>query len=51
MEPGITIAVATIANLAFNEFIKSGAGELAKQSLKGAGDLVKSLRGQIQAKF
>ncbi|WP_416669644.1 hypothetical protein [Egbenema bharatensis] len=51
MESGITIAVATIANLAFNEFVKSGAGELAKQSLKGAGSLVKSLREQIQAKF
>jgi hypothetical protein len=51
MEPGITIAVVTIAKLAFDEFIKSGAGELAKQSLKGAGNLVKSLRGQIQAKF
>ena len=51
MEPVSAIAVSTIAQLAFNEFIKSGAGELAKQSLGGAIDLTKRLRDKIQAKF
>lgn len=50
MEP-MTLTATTIATLAFNEFIKSGAGELAKKSLGGSLDLVKSLRDKIQAKF
>jgi hypothetical protein len=32
MEPTTTLAASTIAGLAFNEFIKSGAGEIAKKS-------------------
>lgn len=51
MEPASAIAISTIAQLAFHEFIKSGAGELAKQSLGGAIDLAKRLRDKIQAKF
>ncbi|MBW4641079.1 MAG: hypothetical protein KME05_23255 [Gloeocapsa sp. UFS-A4-WI-NPMV-4B04] len=51
MEPAITLAASTIAGLAFNEFIKSGSGELAKKSLGGAINLVKNLRAQIRAKF
>jgi uncharacterized protein involved in tellurium resistance len=51
MEPVSAIAVSTIAQLAFNEFIKSGAGELAKQSLGGAIELAKQLRHKIQAKL
>lgn len=51
MEPTTVLAASTIAGLAFNEFIKSGSGELAKKSLGGAIDLVKKLREKIQAKF
>ncbi len=50
MEP-TTLVAGTIAGLAFNEFIKSGAGELAKKSVGGAIDLLKNLRDRIQAKF
>jgi len=41
----------TIAQLAFNEFIKSGAGELAKKALGGTLDLANQLRIKIEAKF
>lgn len=51
MEPTTTLVAGTIAGLAFNEFIKSGAGELAKKSVGGAIDLVKNLRDRIQTKF
>jgi CHASE3 domain sensor protein len=40
----VTIAAIDIAKLAFNEFVKSGAGEVAKE-------LVKTLRDRIKAKF
>ncbi|PSB14769.1 hypothetical protein C7B61_22205 [filamentous cyanobacterium CCP1] len=51
MDPTTALAASAIAKLAFDEFIKSGAGELAKKSLQGAGTLIKSLRDKIQAKF
>ncbi len=55
MEPVITtttaIAAAQLVELAFNEFVKSGAGEIAKKTVGGAIDLVKNLRDKIKAKF
>ncbi len=51
MEPTTTIAASTIAGLAFNEFIKSGAGEIAKKSVDGVMDLVKNLRDKIRIRF
>jgi hypothetical protein len=51
MEPITTLAAGTIAKLAFDEFVKSGAGEVAKQSVGGAIELVKNLRSKIKAKF
>ena len=51
MEPTTTLVAGTIAGLAFNEFIKSGAGEVAKKSVGSAIDLLKNLRDRIQAKF
>jgi transcriptional accessory protein Tex/SPT6 len=46
-----SFTAAAIAKLAFDEFIKSGAGELAKKSLSGAIEQVKHLRDRIQAKL
>ncbi|MFZ4729075.1 MAG: hypothetical protein ACOYMQ_10500 [Pseudanabaena sp.] len=54
MEPVTTttaIAAAKLAEIAFNEFIKSGAGEIAKKTVGGAIDLVKNLRDKIKSKF
>ncbi|NJP10387.1 MAG: hypothetical protein HC866_13670 [Leptolyngbyaceae cyanobacterium RU_5_1] len=51
MEPVTALTAGAIAQLAFNEFLKSGAGELAKKSLGGAIDLVKTLRNTIKAKL
>ncbi len=51
MEPITAIAAAKIAEIAFQEFAKSGAGELAKKSVGGAIDLVKNLRDKIKAEF
>lgn len=51
MEPITPLAAGAIAGLAFNEFIKSGAGELAKKSVGGAIDLIKNLRDKIETKF
>lgn len=51
VEPLATLTASAIAQLAFNEFIKSGAGELAKKSLSGAIDSVNKLREKIQARF
>jgi hypothetical protein len=51
MEPITAIAAAKIAEIAFQEFAKSGAGELAKKSVGGAIDLIKNLRDKIKAKF
>jgi hypothetical protein len=46
-----TIAASAIAKLAFDEFVKSGAGEAAKKTVGGAIELVKALRDRIKAKF
>ena len=51
VEPVMTLAAGAITKLAFDEFVKSGAGEAAKKTVEGAIDLVKSLRGKIHAKF
>lgn len=51
MTDPVTLTAATIATLAFHEFVKSGSGELAKKSLGGALDLVKNLRDKIRAKL
>ena len=50
MEPITAIAAAKLVELAFNEFVKSGAGEIAKKTVGGAIDLVKNLRDKIKAK-
>lgn len=50
-DPLTTITASTILGLAFQEFAKAGAGDLAKKSLSGAIDLVKSLRDKLRAKF
>jgi hypothetical protein len=46
-----TIAAGAIAKIAFDEFVKSGAGEVAKKTMGGAVELVKALRDRIKAKF
>ena len=51
MEPVTAIAAAKLTELAFNEFIKSGAGEIAKKTVGSAINLVKNLRDKIKAKF
>lgn len=45
------ITANAIAKLAFDEFVKSGAGEAAKATFSGAIELVKGLRDKIRAKF
>ncbi|MCU0526564.1 MAG: hypothetical protein MUF72_17270 [Elainella sp. Prado103] len=50
MEP-LMVAAGAIAKLAFDEFVKAGAGEAAKKSLGGAIELVQDLRGKIRAKL
>ncbi len=47
----VTIAAGAIAKIAFDEFVKSGAGEAAKKTVGGAVELVKTLRDRIKAKF
>ncbi len=51
MDPLSTITASAIANLAFSEFIKSGAGEFAKKSIGGVINLVTNLRNQIRKRF
>jgi hypothetical protein len=46
-----TIAASAIAKIAFDEFVKSGAGAAAKETVAGAVELIKTLRAQIKAKF
>jgi hypothetical protein len=46
-----TIAAGAIAKIAFDEFVKAGAGEVAKKTVGGAVELVKTLRDRIKAKF
>ena len=50
LDPG-TLAAGAIAKLAFDEFVKAGAGAAAKETVTGAIALVKSLRERIKAKF
>ncbi|MEH2148027.1 hypothetical protein [Nostoc sp.] len=50
-DPLSTIAAGAILNLAFQEFAKSGAGEVAKKTVGGAISLAKELRNKITAKF
>ncbi|MBE9014309.1 hypothetical protein IQ250_29390 [Pseudanabaenaceae cyanobacterium LEGE 13415] len=45
------LAASTIAELAFNEIIKAGAGEVAKKSVGGVIDLSNRLRTKIQTRF
>jgi hypothetical protein len=45
------LAAGTIAQLAFSEFVKAGAGELAKNSVGGAIDLSNRLRKKIWERF
>lgn len=45
------LAAGTIAQLAFSEFVKAGAGELAKKSVGGAIDLSNRLRKKIGERF
>jgi hypothetical protein len=51
MEPLATLAAGTIVKLAFDEFVKVGAGEAAKRSVGGAIELAKTLQAKIKAKF
>jgi len=46
-----TLATGAIVKLAFDEFVKAGAGEAAKKTMGGAIELVKTLRDKIRAKF
>jgi hypothetical protein len=50
-DPITVLTVNAIASLAFQEFIKSGAGELAKRFTAGAISKMKDLRGLIQQKL
>jgi hypothetical protein len=50
-DPILTIAAGTILNLAFQEFVKAGAGETAKKTVGGALTLAKELRDKITARF
>lgn len=51
MEPLATLTASAIAQLAFSEFVKSGAGEVAKKSFEGATEIAKQLRSKIATKF
>ena len=50
-DPVTALTTGAILNLAFQEFTKAGASELAKKSLGGAVDLAKTLREKIRTKF
>jgi phosphoribosylformylglycinamidine (FGAM) synthase PurS component len=50
LDPG-TLAAGAIVKLAFDEFVKAGAGEAAKKTVGGAVGLVKNLQARIKAKF
>lgn len=47
----VTITAGEIAKIAFDEFAKSGAGEVARKTVGGAVELVKALCDRIKAKF
>ena len=46
-----TLAAGAIAKLAFDEFVKTGAGEAAKAAVAGTVELVNGLRNKIRVKF
>lgn len=46
-----TITASAITTLAFEAFVKAGAGEAAKKAVAGTTDLIKRLRDRIRAKF
>jgi Effector-associated domain 7 len=50
-DPVTALTVGKIASLAFQEFIKSGAGELGKKFAPAAISKIKELRGSIVHKF
>lgn len=50
-DPVTAIAAGTILNLAFQEALKAGAGEVAKKTVGGALTLAKELRDKITARF
>ncbi|MBS9394936.1 MAG: hypothetical protein HEQ29_17995 [Dolichospermum sp. LBC05a] len=51
LEPLTSLTALAIAKLALGEFVKSGAGEIAKQSIGSVIDLVKNLRNKIESKL
>jgi hypothetical protein len=51
VEPATAFTAGAIAKLAFDEFVKAGAGELAKKSLSGAITQINELRKKIRDKF
>jgi hypothetical protein len=51
MEPFISLTAGAIAQLAFGEFVKSGAGELAKKSIGETISIAKKLRDGITERF
>lgn len=51
VEPIATLTASAIIQIAFNEFVKSGSGELAKKSITGSAALIKKLQRFITEKF
>ncbi|HEY9857939.1 MAG TPA: hypothetical protein V6D16_00425 [Candidatus Obscuribacterales bacterium] len=51
VEPTTAFTAGAIAKLAFDEFVKAGAGDLAKKSLSGAITQINELRKKIWNKF
>jgi hypothetical protein len=51
MEPFISLTAGAIAQLAFGEFVKSGASELAKKSIGETVSIAKKLRDGIIERF
>ncbi|MGB7413178.1 MAG: hypothetical protein WA902_03135 [Thermosynechococcaceae cyanobacterium] len=47
----VTITASAITKLAFETFVKTGAGEAAKKVVAGTADLIKGLRDRIRAEF
>ncbi|WP_271252565.1 hypothetical protein [Pseudanabaena sp. Chao 1811] len=50
MEPLTVIVTPKVIELFFNEFVKSGAGELGKKTVGGAISIVKNMSDKIKAK-
>lgn len=51
MDPATTLVAGAIAKIAFDEFAKTGAGELAKKTVGSAFDLVKALQDKIKSRL